>query len=79
MCRPGEQRLGAADVFDGLPRHRIGNEADEIAGMTVGERHADLAVVLHPAYAGSVAGARIENNEGTLSWVDLDVGRRSSP
>ena len=28
-----EDRFGARDVLDGLARHRIGQEADEIAGM----------------------------------------------
>ena len=28
-----EYRFGAGDVLDGLPRHRIRQEADEIAGM----------------------------------------------
>ena len=55
-----EQRLGAADILDGLAGHGVGQEADEVAGMAGLQRHADLAVVLHAADAGAVAGARVE-------------------
>ena len=56
-----ERGLGAADILDRLARHGLGQEADEVAGMAGGERHADLAVVLHAADArvhGRRAGRR---------------------
>ena len=53
------------------PGHRLGQEADEIAGMAGGERHADLAVLLHAADARPVAGARIDDDEGRLRRVGL--------
>ena len=58
-----EYRLGVRDVFDRLTGHRIGQEADEIAGMTGLERDADFAVGLEPADAGAVAGTRIDDDE----------------
>src|SRR5690348_16736573 len=44
--------------------------------MACGKRDADLAVVLHPADTGSMAGARIEDDEGSLARIDLDAGGR---
>jgi hypothetical protein len=38
--------------------------------MTIRHRDADLAVLLHPANAGAVAGARIDHNEGPFGWID---------
>ena len=58
-----EDRLGAGDVLDGLARHRIGQEADEITGMSGLERDADFAVGLEAADAGTVPGARIDDDE----------------
>ena len=44
-------RLGARDAFDGLARHRLGQEADEVAGMAGLHRDADFAVGLEAADA----------------------------
>jgi hypothetical protein len=62
--------FGLADVLDRLTRHRLGQKADEIAGMTRGERHPDLAVGFHAADARAVPGARVEHNERPLARVD---------
>ena len=53
-----EDRLSAADILDRLARHRLRQEADEVAGVAGRQSHADLAVLLHPANAGPMAGAR---------------------
>ena len=47
-----------------LARHRLGQEADEIAGMPGLERDADLAVGLEAADARAVPGARVDHDEG---------------
>ena len=72
-----EMRLRAADVRDRLARLRLWQKADEIARMARAQRDADLAVMLHPANARAVAGARVEDNEWPLMRVDRDVGRRN--
>ena len=58
------------DVEDGLAGHGLGQEADEIGRVPGLHRHADLAVGLEAADAGAVAGARIDDDEGTLQRVD---------
>ncbi len=51
-------------------------EDDEIDGMAVVQRDADLAVGLEAADAGAVAGARIDDHVGPLPGLHLDaVGR----
>ena len=60
-----EDRLGARDVLDGLARHRLRQEADEIAGMAGLHRDADFAVGLEAADARAMAGARIDDDERT--------------
>ena len=68
-----EHRLGARDVLDGLARHGIGQEADEITGMAGLERDADLAVGLEAADAGTMPGARIDDHERPARRIDFDV------
>src|SRR3954464_6852536 len=60
-----EHRFGTRDVLDGLARHGVRQEADEIARMPRFERDADLAVGLEFADPGAVAGARIDDDERT--------------
>ena len=72
-----EDRFGARDVLDGLARHRIRQEADEIAGMAGLEGDADLAVGLEAADARAVAGARIDDDERPARRIDLDALRRN--
>ena len=66
-----EQRFGARDTLDGLPRHRLRQEADEVAGMTRLHRDADLAVGLEAADTGSVTGARIDHDERPALQIDF--------
>ena len=74
-----EHRLRAGDVLDGLAGHGIGQEADEVAGVAGLHRHADLAVGLEAADAGTVAGAGVDHDEGPLQRVDVDAfGRDDS-
>ena len=67
-------RLGAHHVLHGLPRHRVGREADEVARMPGGQRGADFAVGLEAADARAVAGARIDDDEGALGGVGGHAG-----
>ena len=53
-----------------------GVKADEVAGMTGAHRHAQFAVGLEAADAGTVAGTRVDHDEGTLALVDDHAGRR---
>ena len=74
-----EDRLGTTDILDRLARHRVRQKADEIAGVTRRQRDADLAVLLHPADAGSVAGARIDDDDGCLGRIDLHASGWDDP
>ena len=65
-----EFHLGAADILDGLARHRFGQEADEIAGMARLQGDADFAVMFHAANARTMARARIKDDEGAFFRVD---------
>ncbi len=68
--------FGACDVLDRLPRHRLGQEADEVARVTGPEGNADLALRFEAADAGAVSGARIDDDERPLLLVYLDGSRR---
>src|SRR5262249_30684134 len=52
-------------------------KTDEIAGMARVERHADLALCLEPADAGTVACTRIDDHERPLGLVNMDTSRWS--
>ena len=65
-------RFGAGDIFDGLARHGIGREADEVAGMPRFHGNPDFAVGLEAADARAMAGARIDHHEGPARLVDLN-------
>ena len=71
-----EHRLGVHDVFDGLARHRLGRETDEVAGMAGMHGHADFAVGLEAADARPVPGARIDHHERPLHRIDHHALRR---
>ena len=77
-CRAATSSRNAASVRQTSstvwPGHRLGQEADEVAGVAGVERDADLAVVLHPADARAVAGPGIDNHE-RAAWS----GRSSFP
>jgi len=62
--------LRLAYVLDPLTRHRVGQKADEVAGITGGERHTDLAVVLHAADTRAMPGTRVEHDEWPLARID---------
>ena len=66
-----KNRLCTADVLDRLARHRLRQESNEVAGMTGRHRHADLAVLLHPADAWAVARTRIDDNDWCLSRISF--------
>ena len=67
-----ERRFGQCYVLDGLPRHRIRQEADEIARMAGLHRDADFAVGFEAADSGAVSGARVHHHERPARHVDLD-------
>jgi len=71
--------LGLAHILDRLTGHRVRQKADEIAGMSRGERDPDLAVVLHPADPGAMSGARVEHDERSLVLVGGCASRRDYP
>ena len=71
-----ERGLGVRDVLDRLPWHGLGQEADEVAGVTRLQGNADLALGLEAADARPVPGARIDDDERTLPGVDLHAARR---
>ena len=68
-----EDRLGARDAFDGLARHRFGQEPNEVAGMARLHGDADLAVGLEAADSGAVASAGIDHDERPAFKVDLNA------
>ncbi len=71
-----ELRLGPHDVGESLGRLGARAEDDEIDGVAVAQRDADLAVGLEAADAGAVPGARIDDHVGALPALHLDpLGR----
>src|SRR5262249_15882721 len=72
-----KNRLRARDILDGLARHGIRQEADEIAGVPCLECNADFAVGLEAADAGAVAGARVDDDEGPARGVEFDSRGRN--
>jgi hypothetical protein len=72
-------RLGACDVLDRLAGNGIGEEADEIAGVTGFECDADFAVGLESPNPRAVPGARVDDDERPSRRVDLGARRRNDP
>src|SRR5262252_1267830 len=72
-----KNRLGAGDILDGLARHGVRQESDEIAGMPGLECNADFAVGLEAADAGTMPGARIDDDERPARRVEFDTRRRN--
>ncbi len=64
-----------ADIFYGLVLHRLGEEADEIAGMARLHGHADFAIRLETADAWAVPCARIDDHERPGGRADFHVRR----
>ena len=71
--------LGARDVLNGLARHGIRQEADEIAGMPGLECDADFAVGLESADPRPMSGARVDNHERPSGRIEFDSRRRNDP
>ena len=74
-----KNRFCAGDVANRLPGHGVGQKADEVTRVPGFQRDADFAIGLEAADAGTVTGARIDNNKGPLRRVDLDACRRNDP
>jgi hypothetical protein len=68
-----EDGLGLRDALDGLARHWIRQESDEIAGVARLHGDADLAVRLEAADARPVAGTRVDHDKRPALHVDLDA------
>jgi len=49
-----------------LLRHRVRQEANEIAGVALLQGSADFTVILHAANAGSMTGTGIDHDERPL-------------
>jgi hypothetical protein len=73
LDKPG---FGLANILDLLTGHGRRQKAHEIARMTGLKRNPDLAVMLHAADPGAVAGARIEHDERPLARRDGGPLRR---
>ena len=64
------------DVFDGLTRHRLGGETNEVTRMTGAHGNSEFAIGLETANAGAVPGPRIDHDKGALPGIDRDAFRR---
>ena len=71
-----ELRLRFGDILDGLARNRFRQEADEVRWMTCLQGHPDLALGLEAADPGTVAGTRIDDDEGTVFRIQPLARRR---
>jgi hypothetical protein len=69
--------LGDADSLTCLAWYGFRQKADEIAGVTGLERHADLALSFEAADAGPVTSSRIDDDERSLLLIGNDPFRRS--
>ena len=83
VCRvnsSGIERAGACTTSR-FPMHEaghgIGQEADEATRVAGLHRHADLAVGLEAADAGTVARAGVDHDETPLQRIDVDAFGRN--
>ena len=74
-----EHGMGVRDILDRLTLDRVGNEADEVDGMTRLEGLADLAHRLEAADARPLAGTRVDHDHRPLGLVDHRALRRHDP
>ena len=74
-----EHGFGSADVLDGLARHGIGQESDEIAGVSRLEGDPDFTIGFEACDTGPMAGARINDDERSTLGIDFDTRRRDDP
>jgi hypothetical protein len=72
-----EHRFGARNILNGLPGHWLGQEAHEITWMTRFEGDTDFALGLEPANTGTMARARIDDDEGASLGINRDPFRRN--
>ena len=70
--------FGTRDMLDRLSRDRVGEKADEIAGVARLERDADFAVGFEPADPRPVARAGIDDNERSQPLVNFHAGGRNN-
>ncbi|MET3362905.1 hypothetical protein ABIF60_004300 [Bradyrhizobium japonicum] len=66
-------RFGSRNALDRLAGHGFGQKPDEVAGMSRLHRDTDFAVRLEAADAGTMAGARIDDDERPPPHVDRDI------
>src|SRR3954466_4909164 len=71
-----EGSFGGRYIAQRLTGNRLGQEADEIAGMARLQGITDLAVRLEATDAGTVARPRIDNDEGAFCRIDPHPGPR---
>ena len=71
-----ESGFRACNVTNRLPRHGFRQKANEVTRVPGFQRDADFAVGLEAADAGTMAGARIDDDEWSLRRINLDAGRR---
>src|SRR5204862_1720932 len=64
--------FSAANIFDGLTGDRLGEKADEIAGMARCKGNADPAVGLQSSDTRTVPGARVDDDERAPFRIDSD-------
>ena len=74
-----EDRFSVGNVLDGLARHGIRQEADEVAGMSGLEGDADLAVGLEAADPRAMPGSRVDHDERPAQRIDLNACGRNDP
>jgi hypothetical protein len=74
-----EDRFDPGNPFDGLPRHGLGQEPDEITGVPGLHGDTDFAIGLEAANAGTMAGARINHDERSTPRINLDALRGNDP
>ena len=72
-----EHGFGARDPLDCLSRHRLGQEADEIAGMPCFHRNADFAVRLESPDSRTMPGTGIDHDERSPVEINFDVFGRN--
>ena len=71
--------LRARHILNGLARHWLRQEPDEVARVPSLERDANFAVGLEAANSRSMARARIDDNERTKRWIESNRSWRNNP
>ena len=71
-----EHRLGVHDVFDGLARHRLGREADEVAGWPARIATPSSLSALKPPMPGPCPARGSTTTNGRFSGSTVIPARR---